>query len=57
MCLVKSGKSTGIFSKKLFREIEYLAIYKNIGYRPVDIIIIIIKKSTNEFSAICIGLL
>ena len=54
MCLVKSGKSTGIFSKKLFREIEYLAIYKNIGYRPVDIII---KKSTNEFSAICIGLL
>ena len=46
----------GIFSKKLFREIEYLAIYKNIGYRPVDIIIII-KKSTYEFSAICIGLL
>ena len=45
------------FCKKLFREIEYLAIYKNIGYRPVDIIIIIIKKSTNEFSAICIGLL
>ena len=33
----------------------YLAVYKNIGYRPVDIIII--KKSTNEFSAICIGLL
>ena len=60
MCLVKYGKSTGIFSKKLFREIEYLAIYKNISYRMVDIIIIIIiiiKKSTNEFSAICIGLL
>ena len=33
----------------------YLAVDKNIGCRPVDIIII--KKSTNEFSAICIGLL
>ena len=43
------------FCKKLFREIEYLAIYKYIGYRPIDMIII--KESTIEFSAICIGLL
>lgn len=58
MCLVKSGKSTGIFSKKLFREIEYLAIYKLISYRTVDMIVIkIIKESTIEFSAVCIGLL
>jgi hypothetical protein len=58
MCLVKSGKSTGIFSKKLFREIEYLAIYKLISYRTVDMIVTkIIKESTIEFSAICIGLL
>jgi len=58
MCLVKSGKSTGIFSKKLFREIEYLAIYKLISYGTVDMIVTkIIKESTIEFSAICIGLL
>ena len=58
MCLVKSGKSTVIFSKKLFREIEYLAIYKLISYRTVDMIVTkIIKESTIEFSAICIGLL
>ena len=58
MCLVKYGKSTGIFSKKLFREIEYLAIYKLISYRTVDMIVTkIIKESTIEFSAICIGLL
>jgi hypothetical protein len=58
MCLVKSGKSTGIFSKELFREIEYLAIYKLISYRTVDMIVTkIIKESTIEFSAICIGLL
>ena len=55
MCLVKYGKSTGIFSKKLFREIKYLEIHKNIGYKPINIIII--KESENEFSAICIGLL
>ena len=58
MCLVKSGKSTGIFSKKLFREIEYLAIYKLISYITVDMIVTkIIKESTIEFSSICIGLL